>query len=88
MATGSSRIYPTYIGYILRNQNQHSWIQNLRAETQRFDDPMCFEAWKMSGRHQGMFSGYALVSRTICLNFTQETKKFFKLHEDELKLKI
>jgi hypothetical protein len=32
------------------------------------------------------FLDYAHVSRTIWLNFTQETKKCFKLHEYELKL--
>jgi hypothetical protein len=52
---------PSPIGYILPtsnisdNQNQHIWIRNLRAKTQRFDDPRCFEAYKMSGRQQGMF---------------------------------
>jgi hypothetical protein len=44
---------PGPIGYIRLDQNQQSWIQNLRAKTQRFEDPMCFEAWKMSERHQG-----------------------------------
>jgi hypothetical protein len=37
---------------------------------------------------QTCFSGYAHVSRTTWLNFTQETKKCLKLHEDELKLNI
>jgi outer membrane biogenesis lipoprotein LolB len=49
----SGWIYPTSIGYIQHDQNQQSWIQNLRAKTLRFEDPMCFEAWKMSERHQG-----------------------------------
>jgi hypothetical protein len=35
-----------------------------------------------------MFSGYARVSWTIWLNFTQETKTCFKRYEDELKVKI
>jgi hypothetical protein len=35
-----------------------------------------------------MFSGYACVSRIIWLNFTEEIKKYFKLQEDELQLKI
>jgi hypothetical protein len=38
--------------------------------------------------HTCIFSGYAHVSRTIWLNFTQETKKCFKRKEDELKVKI
>jgi hypothetical protein len=37
---------------------------------------------------QACVSGYAHVSQAIWLNFTQETKKCFKLQEDELKLKI
>jgi hypothetical protein len=53
MAAGSCWIYPTSIGYIQLDQNQHSWIQNLRAKTQRFEDLMCFEAWKMTRRQQG-----------------------------------
>jgi hypothetical protein len=63
------------VGYIQSNQNQHSWIQNLRAKTQRFDDPRCFEAWKISVDIEACFSSYAHVSRTIWLNFTQEIKK-------------
>jgi hypothetical protein len=27
--------------------------EDLRAKTQRFEDPMCFEAWKMTRRCQG-----------------------------------
>jgi hypothetical protein len=53
VAAGSDRIYPTSIRYIRLDQNQHSWIQNLRAKTQIFEDLMCFEAWKMTRRHQG-----------------------------------
>jgi hypothetical protein len=37
---------------------------------------------------QACFWGYAHVSWTIWVNFTQETKKFLKLQEYELKLKI
>jgi hypothetical protein len=37
---------------------------------------------------QACFSGYAQVSWIIWLNFTQETKKCFKLQEYELKLQI
>jgi hypothetical protein len=37
---------------------------------------------------QACFSGYTRVSRTIWLNFTQETKKYFKQQEYEVKLKI
>jgi hypothetical protein len=43
-----------------------------------------FTSWIM----QTCLSGYAYVSRTIWLNFTQEIKKCFKLQEDERKLKI
>jgi hypothetical protein len=43
-----------------------------------------FTSWTM----QGCFLGYARVSQTIWLNFTQEIKKCFKLQEDELKLNI
>jgi hypothetical protein len=53
MEAGFGRIYPTSIRYIQHDQNQQRWIQNLRAKTQRFEDPICFEAWKMSERHQG-----------------------------------
>jgi hypothetical protein len=53
VAAGSGQIYPTSIGYIRLDQNQHSWIRNLRAKTQRFEDLMCFESWKMTRRHQG-----------------------------------
>jgi hypothetical protein len=38
--------------------------------------------------HIYMFLGYAHISWTIWLNFTQEIKKFLKRLEDELKLKI
>jgi hypothetical protein len=38
--------------------------------------------------HTRKFLGYAHVSWAIWLNFTQETKMFFKLQEVELKLKI
>jgi hypothetical protein len=44
MAAGSSWIYPTSIRYVRLDQNQHSWIQNLRAKTQRFEHLICFEA--------------------------------------------
>jgi hypothetical protein len=37
---------------------------------------------------QTCFLSYAHVSQAISLNFTQETKKCFKLQEDELKQKI
>jgi hypothetical protein len=37
---------------------------------------------------QACFSGYVHVYRTIWLDFTEETKKYFKLQEYELKLKI
>jgi hypothetical protein len=37
---------------------------------------------------QACFSDYAHVSRTIWLNFTQETKNCFKIQEYGLKLKI
>jgi hypothetical protein len=43
-----------------------------------------FTSWIM----QTYFSGYAHVSRAIWLNFTQETKKYFKQQEYEVKLKI
>jgi hypothetical protein len=36
----------------------------------------------------GMFSGYAHISWTIWLNFTQEINKCFKRQEDEFKVKI
>jgi hypothetical protein len=47
-----------------------------------------YEMVNISQTIQACFSGYARVSWTIWLNFTQETKKFLKLQEDELKLKI
>jgi hypothetical protein len=43
-----------------------------------------FTSWIMCA----CFSVYAHVSWTIWLNFTQETKKCFKVREYELKLKI
>jgi hypothetical protein len=52
VAAGSGRIYSAQDGYIRLGQNQQSWIQNLRAKTQRFEDPMSFEVWKMTRRHQ------------------------------------
>jgi hypothetical protein len=53
VAVGSEQIYPTSNEYSRLDQNQQSWIRNLRAKTQRFEDPMCFEAWKMTRRCQG-----------------------------------
>jgi hypothetical protein len=44
VAAGFGRIYPTSIRYIRLDQNQHSWICNLRAKTRRFEHLMCFEA--------------------------------------------
>jgi hypothetical protein len=44
---------PGPVRYIQLDQNQHTWIQNLRAKTQRFEDLIHFEAWKMTRRHQG-----------------------------------
>jgi hypothetical protein len=43
-----------------------------------------FTSWTM----HACLSSYAHVSQIIWLNFTQETKKYFKLQEDECKLKI
>jgi hypothetical protein len=48
------------------------------------DNFIYFTSWTK----QACFLGYAHVSWTIWLNFTQETKKCFKLQEDKLKLKI
>jgi hypothetical protein len=53
LTAGSGWIYPTSIGYIGLDQNQHSWIRNLRAKTRRFEDLMYFDVWKMTRRHQG-----------------------------------
>jgi hypothetical protein len=53
VAAGSGRIYLTSHRIYPTQPNQQNWIQNLRAKTQRFEDPMCFEAWKLSRRHQG-----------------------------------